>query len=341
MPHTKEVPPGPLVIDVQGLTLNAEDRELIAHPLTGGIVLFARNYDNPAQLADLTQQMRQSRNGPLLISVDQEGGRVQRFKDGFSLIPPMRGYGEWFDTNPQHAREALTDTALLLASELRQHGIDFSYAPVADLDRGLCPAIGNRALHDTIDGVVVLAGAVIDGFAMAGCASVIKHFPGHGGVDVDPHFDFARDQRSRADIVTADMQTFKRLHAKASAIMVAHVVYEQVDQQPATLSAVWQQDILRAELGFAGAIVTDDLSMGAITGRMTQADAAALALSAGSDLALICNEREAQLVAYHHAGIQVGDQASIQRRLSLCARQAQLPNHQRLANAAQAIARLS
>ncbi len=317
--------------------MTTEERELIAHPLTGGVVLFARNFADSAQLSELTRQLKSARNGPLLIAVDQEGGRVQRFKEEFTLIPPMRRFGQVYDTHPQKAVSDLTATSTLLAWELRQHGVDFSFAPVADLDRGLCPAIGDRALHHDVNAVVALAGAVIRGFTAAGCASVLKHFPGHGGVNVDTHVDFARDKRSKEDIFGADMQSFVQLHQAATSIMLAHVVYENVDDAPATLSAVWQKNILRDQLGFTGPIVTDDLSMGAITGRMSQADAAASALRAGSDFALICNDRQAAIAAYDHAEISTGDQAAVNRRLMLCARDVETPDESLMARAAAAV----
>ena len=319
------LPPGPLVIDVGGLELTAEDHELISHPLTGGIVLFARNYHDRAQLTELTRQIRASRDGPLLISVDQEGGRVQRFKEGFTPIPPMRRFGELYDQDPEDAVRQLTCAATLLAWELRECGIDFSYAPVADLDRDLCPAIGDRALHPTTEGVCVLAAAVMHGLADAGCSNVIKHFPGHGSVAVDTHKDFARDHRSFTDIQQTDAEPFRRLHQQATAVMMAHVIYEQVDAQPASLSRLWQTEILREQMQYRGVIVSDDLSMSAITKSMPQADAAAIAIAAGSDLALICNDRSAACVAFDHPDIPVGSQQQFERRLRLAASEVQTP----------------
>lgn len=337
MNSKQPLPPGPLVIDVDGLILTAEDRELIAHPLTGGLVLFARNFHDRRQLTDLTRQIREARNGQILICVDQEGGRVQRFKDGFSLIPPMRLFGEHYDTEPGAAVSKLTEVATLLAWELRECDIDFSFAPVADLDRDLCPAIGNRALHPTAAGVRALATAVIDGFAAAGCSNVIKHFPGHGSVDVDTHKDFARDHRSFAEIEQTDMQTFALLKDKATAVMPAHVIFNQVDELPASLSPVWQSEILRGKLQFQGAIISDDLSMSAISKAMPQADAAAKAIAAGSDLALICNEREAAAAAFDHPDILVGSDDRINRRLSMAARRVAAPKDSTLAGARRTI----
>ena len=250
----------------------------------------------------------------------------------------MRAFGEIYDSNPARALAELTDTATLLAWELRQHDVDFSFAPVADIDHGRCPAIGDRALHNTVNGAVELARAVIDGFAVAGCAGVIKHFPGHGGVDVDPHTDFARDDRTADDILRGDMQVFVVLHTRATAVMLAHVIYENIDDSPATLSAVWQQQVLRREVGFDGPILTDDLSMGAITGRMSQADAAAIALAAGSDLALICNDREAVIAACEHPQITVGGRRQAARRNLLRARAVDAPGQQVLARAAETVA---
>ncbi len=331
------LPPGPLVIDVDGLTLNAEDRELIAHPLTGGVVLFARNYQSKEQLSELTRQIRESRHGHVLIAVDQEGGRVQRFRDGFSPIPPMRLFGECYDQNPRTAVKQLTEVATLLAWELRQCDIDFSFAPVADLDRDLCPAIGSRALHRTAEGVFALATAVMNGFAAAGCSNVVKHFPGHGSVDVDTHTDFAHDHRSFAEIQQSDMQPFMLLKDQATAVMPAHVVFDQVDDQPASLSAVWQGEILRKQLRFTGAIISDDLSMSAISKAMPQADAAAMAITAGSDLVLICNDRQAAAAAFDHPGIVVGTETQFTRRLSMAARRVASPAESLVASARQTI----
>ena len=323
--------PGPLIIDVAGLMLTDEDRELISHPLTGGIVLFARNYQDRAQLTELTRQIRQARNGPVLISVDQEGGRVQRFKEGFTLIPAMRKFGELYDHNPMEATELLKDTATLLAWELRECGIDFTYAPVADLDRDLCPAIGNRALHRNADGVCALATAAIEGLTAAGCCNVIKHFPGHGSVNVDTHKDFARDDRAFAEIQNTDIEPFQRLLGRATAVMMAHVIFDQVDTHPASLSAHWQTTVLRQQMNYDGVVVSDDLSMSAITKSMSQADAAAMAIAAGSDLALICNDRPAAIAAFDHDGIDTGNTRQMERRLRLVAREVVPPASPRLA----------
>lgn len=309
--------PGPLMVDVDGYELTAEDRELLAHPRVGGLVLFTRNYQNPAQLQQLTAQIRAARSGPLLIAVDHEGGRVQRFREGFTAILPMRVFGELFDTDPDRAKDLLADTCRLIASELDACDIDFSFAPCADIDHTVSSVIGDRALHGSVEGVVALARAALSGFRRGGMAGVIKHFPGHGSVENDTHHGFALDNRSYREVAATDMQPFVHLLNDATAVMPGHVIYQQVDSNPATLSAHWQSNVLRQELGFTGAIVSDDLSMRAATDIASQSDNAATAVAAGTDLALICNDRAAAIAACDNNQLPLGDARQVERRLSL------------------------
>jgi beta-N-acetylhexosaminidase len=309
--------PGPLMIDVDGFELTAEDRELLAHPRVGGLVLFTRNYQNLAQLQQLTAQIRAARSGPLLIAVDHEGGRVQRFREGFTAIPPMRLFGELFDTDPDRATDLLSQTCEVIASELSACDIDFSFAPCVDIDHTVSSVIGDRALHGSVDGVVALARAALSGFRHGGMAGVIKHFPGHGSVENDTHHGFALDNRSYEDVAASDMQPFVQLLNDAAAVMPGHVIYQQVDDRPATLSAHWQSEVLRGELGFTGAIVSDDLSMRAATDIASQSDNAVTAVAAGTDLALICNDRAAAIAATDNDQLPVGDSTQVKRRLSL------------------------
>ena len=285
--------PGPLMVDIEGLSVTDRDREIIAHPLVGGIILFSRNYHDRDQLRALINDMRGCRQGDLLIAVDHEGGRVQRFKHDFTAIPPMRVYGERYNHDRKSALSAMFDTAALLACELRECGVDFSFAPVVDIDHGKSDVIGDRSFHHSAEAVVDLAGAVIDGFASVGCANVIKHFPGHGSVAEDTHEQFAHDRRTLQDIAGSDQLPFAKLANRASAVMPAHVVYDDVDHLPASLSRIWLTEILRGQLGFDGAIISDDLSMAAVARLAPASETAQQALQAGSDMVLICNDRDA------------------------------------------------
>ena len=311
------IEPGPLMIDVNGYVLSSEERELIAHPRVGGIILFSRNYESRPQLQSLIEQIRASRPGPLLIAVDHEGGRVQRFRDGFTAIPPMRHFGDLYETQARQACSLLADTSCLVAAELASCDVDFSFSPCVDIDHELSSVIGDRSLHCSVEGVVALARAALEGYRQGGMAGVIKHFPGHGGVQNDTHLGFATDSREFEHIASAEMQPFEQLVGVATAVMPAHVIYSAVDEMPASLSAFWQQDILRQRLGFTGAIVSDDLSMNAATGIAHQSQTALLAVRAGTDLALICNDQEAAIIACENSELPVGDSAQVARRLSL------------------------
>lgn len=326
--------PGPLMIDIEGDSLSDADRELIKHPLVGGLILFTRNYRNRVQLRELTDAARAARPGPLLIAVDHEGGRVQRFRDEFTRIPAMRLFGQQYDIDPQDAFNRCTDAAMLLAWELRECGLDFTFAPVVDIDHGCSSVIGDRALHSNAQAVTDLGAAVIEGFRRAGCASVLKHFPGHGSVVADTHTSIAVDPRPYNEIDSTDLIPFRHLCNDAAAVMPAHVVYESVDTQPASLSTVWQRDILRDKLGFQGVVISDDLSMSAVADIASQAETATVALHAGTDLVLICNDRPAVLAAHNHSGLPIGDADSVRRRLSLMATEVDAPDAATLARIA-------
>ena len=289
------MPLGPVMLDVAGTELSAEDVELLKHPAVGGVILFARNYQNPAQLAALTARIRALRNPPLLIAVDQEGGRVQRFRDGFKRLPPAGYYGYLQrQAQPIAAQRNAQTLGWLMAAELQAAGVDYSFAPVLDIDRGICRAIGDRAFGQDTASVAQLAGAWMQGVRLAGMVSVGKHFPGHGGVAVDSHLALPRDERDFDTLWREDIAPFQALIQQGvEAIMPAHVVYPAVDELPAGFSRRWLQDILRGRLGFQGVIVSDALDMAAAAAAGNDVERAKAALRAGCDQILLCNNRAA------------------------------------------------
>jgi beta-N-acetylhexosaminidase len=281
---------GPLMLDVVGTELTDDDRQRLSHPLVGGVILFTRNYRDPQQLTALTAEIHAIKSAPLLIAVDHEGGRVQRFRDGFTRIPPMRALGEVWTAHPQRAKELARDTGYVLGSELRAHGVDFTFAPVLDLDYGASSVIGDRSFHADADAVSELAHQLMLGMKDAGMASVGKHFPGHGYVVADSHVAVPLDEREFVDIALADLIPFRRMADFGLAgMMPALVIYPKVDAQPAGFSRVWLQDILRGELNFDGAVFSDDLCMEAAGVAGDMVGRVQAALEAGCDMALVCN----------------------------------------------------
>ena len=268
---------GPVMVDVAGLALTPDDIERLQHPQVGGVVLFARNFAAPLQLIQLTDSIRELRTPHLPIAVDHEGGRVQRFRHGFTTIPPMRSLGRLWDRDPAQALAAARGCGFVMGSELQAHGVDLSFAPVLDVDYGESSVIGDRALHSDPNVIAVLAEALQAGLNAAGMISVGKHFPGHGYVRADSHHEVPIDDRTLAEITAADLVPFQRLARQLGGIMPAHVIYPKVDGKPAGFSSVWLQKILREKLGFDGIVFSDDLSMeGASTagGMMARANAA-------------------------------------------------------------------
>lgn len=311
------MPLGPVMVDLGGTELSAEDREVLRHPAVGGVILFARNYCSPDQLTELTASIRAIRKPRLLIGVDQEGGRVQRFRDGFIRLPAAGRFGALFRRDPGTAVAACASAAWIMAVELRAAGVDFSFAPVLDLDRGQSRVIGDRGFGASPEAVVALATAWREGAARAGMASVGKHFPGHGGVEADSHAELPSDDRDLATLEAEDLVPFARLIDQGlEAVMPAHVVYPRIAPEPAGFSAFWLREVLRARLGFQGVIFSDDLNMAAAQAGGTHGARARTALEAGCDMLLICNNRPAANEILKDLE-QYSDPAAQQRLLSM------------------------
>tara|TARA_R110001599_G_scaffold66010_1_gene186307 strand:+ start:333 stop:1397 length:1065 start_codon:yes stop_codon:yes gene_type:complete len=282
---------GPLMLDVEGLALTESEKTVLANPLVGGLILFSRNFESPDQLAELVGEVRDISPG-IIIAVDHEGGRVQRFKEGFTVIPPMASLGKLFDDSPEDALQKAKDYGWIIASELLAYDIDLSFAPVLDRDHGVSSVIGDRAFSGDADVIIELTSAFIDGMHEAGMVATGKHFPGHGGVAADSHHEIPVDSRSLKALKDDDLYIFNALisdEKKLDALMPAHVIYTSVDKQPAGFSKIWLQTILRKELGFDGVIFSDDLAMegASVAGSFT--DRAKAALNAGCDMILVCN----------------------------------------------------
>jgi beta-N-acetylhexosaminidase len=321
----------PVVLDIEGLGLNAADRRRLRHPLTGGLILFARNWQDRHQLTELTAEIKSIRPD-VLVCVDHEGGRVQRFRtDGFTHLPPMRRLGEQWMQDPLGATDAATASGFVLASELRACGVDMSFTPVLDLDFGASSVIGDRAFHRDARVVTMLAKSLMHGLLRAGMANCGKHFPGHGFVQADSHLEIPIDKRSLKAILADDARPYEWLSTSLSSVMPAHVVYSKVDAHPAGFSPRWLKDILRLQLGFTGAVFSDDLSMAGarrIAGvEVSYTDAAEVALNAGCDLVLLCNQSAdggaavdallEGLLASQALGRWHADEDSEQRRVAL------------------------
>ena len=302
---------GHVMLDVAGVELTAEDVERLAHPACGGVILFSRNYDNPRQLAALVSSIRASSPTPLLISVDHEGGRVQRFRDGFTSLPPMAWLGRCYDRDAEDALRRARELGWLMAAECRMADIDFSFAPVLDLGLGICSVIGDRAFHADADVVSLLAAAWMDGMHDAGMAAVGRHFPGHGAVTEDSHLDLPVDHRDIDAIMKNDVRPYVSMISEGlDAVMPAHVIYQQADEHAAGFSRFWLQQVLRDQLKFDGVIFSDDLSMAAAESAGSYAQRALSAVDAGCDMVLICNQPQAAdeilqaMQGYHSADSQ-------------------------------------
>ena len=282
---------GPLMVDLVGVELSQEEREILQHPLVGGVILFSRNYESPEQISALTDSIRALRDPHLLISVDHEGGRVQRFRKGFTRLPPVGALGKHYMQHPNQTLERAEISGWLMAAELRTVGVDFSFAPVLDLDYGVSEVIGDRSFHRDPEAVTAIARSYIAGMKRAWMPAVGKHFPGHGAVEVDSHLGLPVDDRHFEDMLQADMLPFRQLcNSGLDGIMPAHIVYEKSDILPAGFSPFWIKEVLRDRMGFQGVVLSDDLSMegAAVIGdSLARAEAA---LSAGCDMVLVCNK---------------------------------------------------
>lgn len=282
---------GPVVVNLDGERVGTAEREMLRHRNVGGVILFTRNYRDPAQLRSLCDEIRDVAGRPLVVCVDQEGGRVQRFRPGFSRLPPPRVFGTLFDEDRGRALTMARDAALTMALELTSHGVDLSFMPLADLDRGLCDVIGDRAFHRDPTAVHALCGAFSAGMREAGMAVVAKHFPGHGGVREDSHVQTPVDGRSAADIESEDLLPFVRLISDGiEGVMTAHVRFPAVDADLPTFSRAWIGDILRRRLGFDGIVFSDDLTMAGAGVAGSLVERARAALAAGCDALLVCND---------------------------------------------------
>lgn len=282
---------GPIMLDLEGVDLTPEESEMLQHPHVGGVILFTRNYESPKQMLSLTKRIRKIRS-PLLIAVDQEGGRVQRFRQGFTELPPLSELGVQYEKNSDHAKQLAEQAAFTMASEVRAVGVDFSFAPVLDINWGKSEVIGNRSFHRDSAVIVELANAYIHGMHRAGMPATGKHFPGHGAVLADSHLELPVDERDYQTLISNDLVPFMRLADKLDGIMSAHVIYSAIDKQPASFSQHWLRNVLRNIIKFSGCIFSDDITMQAANVIGDYEARAKVALDAGSDMVLVCNNRQ-------------------------------------------------
>ncbi len=290
----------PLMLDLEGIALSSEEKELLEHPLIGGVIFFTRNFESVEQLKVLVDEVRSASKQPLLISVDHEGGRVQRFRSEFTVLPPIASLSD----NEQAEVNAYAH-GWLMAAEVRSMDIDFSFAPVLDVNYGVSEVIGDRSFNKDPQVISLLASEYIKGMREAGMASTGKHFPGHGAVTEDSHLQIPRDHRSREDIWKTDIVPFSKLIKEGlDAVMPAHVIYSEVDDKPAGFSPYWLQQVLRGELNFDGVIFSDDLTMEGASVMGGYPERAEAAMEAGCDMILVCNNRKGAIEVLDHANIK-------------------------------------
>jgi beta-N-acetylhexosaminidase len=284
-----ESPLGPVVLDISGTELQTEEAEILQHPQVGGLIFFRRNFESPEQLTYLVSQIRAARPN-ILLAVDQEGGRVQRFKTGFTRLPPLQHIGNLYAQSPERGVAAAIDAGWLMASEMLACGLDISFAPVMDADDSFSSVIGDRSFSADFAAVTHLAQAYVDGMSQAGMPATLKHFPGHGAVEADSHLELPLDERSFDEVWQSDMAPFRSLLPRAAAVMPAHIVFSSIDPNPVGFSPFWLQKILRQQLQFNGVIFSDDLSMEGAAVVGDHRDRAEAALAAGCDAVLVCNQ---------------------------------------------------
>lgn len=282
-------PYAPLFVSIEQAHLTAADKDRLSHPLVGGLVIFSKNFTSKAQIQDLIVQIKQLKNPALLVCVDHEGGRVQRFKQGFTVLPPMHQLGDLYDSDPDAAMACAKACGDVIAKELGEVGVDFSFTPVLDLDYGQSSVIGDRSFHADPEVVSLLAGYLIEGLQTAGMQAIGKHFPGHGYVVKDSHLELPQDPRALSEIVQKDLLPFDDLQTQLAGLMTAHVVYQQVAPEIATFSPFWLKQVLREQLGYQGLIFSDDLLMKAAEQAGDIPARARAALDAGCDVLLLCN----------------------------------------------------
>jgi beta-N-acetylhexosaminidase len=284
-----DYPLGPVVLDIAGTELQQDEAEVLQHPQVGGVIFFRRNFESPEQLHHLVRSIRGQRSN-LLLGVDQEGGRVQRFKEGFTRLPPLRAIGDLYERNSTEALETARELAWLMAAEVRGCGLDLSFAPVVDADDAFSSVIGDRAFSRNLEEVASLGRAYLAGMTDAGMASTLKHFPGHGSVEEDSHRELPVDERDFEEVWRDDMAPFRALLSDAGAVMPGHLLFSAIDPNPVGFSPFWLQKVLRQQLNFDGVIFSDDLSMEGAAVQGGHSDRAEAALSAGCDAVLVCNQ---------------------------------------------------
>lgn len=285
---------GPVMLDIEGRQLNAVERDRLRHPMVGGVILFTRNYESPEQIKSLISDIHALRGEDqpkLLVAVDQEGGRVQRFHEGFAELPPVRLLGHLYDENRKRAKRLAESSGWLMATEMRSVGVDISFAPVLDIDLGVSEIIGDRAFHSDPQVVADLAHSYMIGMNRAGMAATGKHFPGHGSIAPDSHLELPVDHREYEDVHFLDMMPFERMiHFDLPAVMAAHILFPEIDRNAVGFSSFWLQEVLRKRLHFQGTIFSDDLSMKGAAAAGTMPERARAALDAGCDMILLCND---------------------------------------------------
>lgn len=280
---------GPVIVDLVGKELSQVEAELIQHPHVGGIIFFSRNYENAEQMAELVQAVR-GRRPNLLLAIDQEGGRVQRLREGFTRLPALQQLGDCYRHSPERAAPIVKSAGWLMAAELRSVGIDISFAPVLDADDSFSQVIGDRSFGNDIELVIAAGKHYLDGMAEAGMKATAKHFPGHGAVSADSHLALPVDERDFETVKASDMRTFHALLPRMGAVMPAHILFKNIDSRPVGCSSYWLKQVLRRQLGFGGVIFSDDLSMAGAEFSGSYSERAVAALTAGCDAVLVCNQ---------------------------------------------------